>query len=121
MERSDSVRAGQLLARLDPTPLRDAMLQAEAQLAQARAQASNAATKLSRARQAQQAGVAAQQEVDDAALQDESAPAATLQTEDEAESGLSEPEWSAEMQVGAEPEMTAEPAPPEPSQPRPPP
>src|SRR5262249_18366878 len=46
------------------------------QLAQARAQESNAATRLARARQAFAAGVAAQQEVDDAALQAESAKAA---------------------------------------------
>lgn len=72
----DRVREGQVLARLDATPLRDAVRQAEAQLAQARAQASNAATRLSRARQALSAGVAAQQEVDDAALQHESARAA---------------------------------------------
>ncbi len=72
----DRVRAGQTLARLDGTPLRDAVQQAEAQLAQAQAQASNAATKLSRARQAVAAGVAAQQEADDASLQDQSARAA---------------------------------------------
>jgi RND family efflux transporter MFP subunit len=71
----DRVRAGQVLARLDVTPLRDAVLQAEAQLAQAQAQAANAATKLSRARDALAAGVAAQQEVDDARLQNESAHA----------------------------------------------
>jgi membrane fusion protein (multidrug efflux system) len=72
----DQVRAGQALARLDAIPLRDAVQQAEAQLSQARAQASNAATKLSRARQAVTAGVAPQQEADDAALQDQSARAA---------------------------------------------
>ena len=71
----DRVQAGQVLARLDLTPQRDAVLQAEAQLAQARAQQSNAATKLSRAGQALAAGVAAQQEVDDARLQEESARA----------------------------------------------
>jgi RND family efflux transporter MFP subunit len=61
----DAVREGQVLARLDPTPLRDARSQAEAQLAQARAQARNAAAKLSRAEQALKAGVAAAQEVED--------------------------------------------------------
>lgn len=76
VSEGDRVRAGALLARLDPTPLRDALRQAEAQLAQARAQAQNAATRLSRAREAFAAGVAAQQEVDDAALQVQSAQAA---------------------------------------------
>ena len=72
----DRVHAGQTLARLDATPLSDAVQQAEAQLAQAQAQASNAATRLARARQAFAAGVAAQQEVDDAGLQEQSARAA---------------------------------------------
>lgn len=61
----DAVREGQVLARLDPTPLRDARSQAEAQLAQAQAQARNAAAKLARADQALKAGVAAAQEVED--------------------------------------------------------
>ncbi|HEY2031238.1 MAG TPA: efflux RND transporter periplasmic adaptor subunit [Myxococcales bacterium] len=69
----DRVKAGQVLAQLEATPLRDAVAQAEAQLAQARAQAANASAKLSRARQAFDAGVAAGQEVDDAKLADESA------------------------------------------------
>jgi RND family efflux transporter MFP subunit len=77
----DRVREGQVLARLDPTPLRDAVRQAEAQLSQAKAQAANAATRLSRARQAFAAGVAAQQEVDDGGLQDESARAAVRTAE----------------------------------------
>lgn len=77
----DRVGPGQVLARLDATPLRDAVRQAEAQLAQGRAAAANAATRLSRARQAFSAGVAAQQEVDDAALQDESARAAVRTAE----------------------------------------
>jgi membrane fusion protein (multidrug efflux system) len=72
----DRVRAAQVLARLDPTPLRDAVRQAEAQLAQARALEANAAAKLARARQALSEGVAAQQEVEDATLQDESSRAA---------------------------------------------
>jgi RND family efflux transporter MFP subunit len=61
----DAVREGQLLARLESTPLRDAVAQAEAQLAQARAQAVNAQAKLSRAQRALDAGVAAAQEVED--------------------------------------------------------
>jgi RND family efflux transporter MFP subunit len=64
----DKVRKDQPLARLEATPLRDSLAQAEAQLSQARAQAANASTKLSRAVQAFDAGVAAGQEVDDARL-----------------------------------------------------
>ena len=77
----DLVRRGQVLARLDPRPLRDAVAQAEAAVAQARAQARNAATKLERARQAFAAGVAAGQEVDDARLAEESARAAVRTAE----------------------------------------
>ena len=54
----DRVRAGQILARLDLTPLRDAVSQSEAQLAQARAQEANAKARLARAEKALQAGVA---------------------------------------------------------------
>ena len=72
----DRVRAGQTLARLDQTPLRDAAAQAEAQLSQARAQESNARSKLDRAQKAFAAGVAAGQEVDDAKLGDATAAAA---------------------------------------------
>src|SRR4051812_12615640 len=61
----DKVRQGQILARLDATPLRDALAQAEAQLAQARAQEQNATAKLTRAGKALEAGVAAAQEVED--------------------------------------------------------
>ena len=61
----DKVREGQVLARLDGTPLRDQLLQAEAQLAQARAQELNAKQRLDRAGKALQAGVAAAQEVED--------------------------------------------------------
>src|SRR5258706_6325836 len=61
----DKVTEGQLLARLDGTPLRDALSQAEAQLAQARAQETNARAKLTRAEKAFDAGVAAAQEVED--------------------------------------------------------
>ena len=61
----DQVREGQVLARLDGTPLRDQLLQAEAQLSQARAQELNSKQKLERAVKALQAGVAAAQEVED--------------------------------------------------------
>ena len=61
----EPVREGQLLARLEGTPLRDAVAQTEAQLAQARAAESNARARLDRAEKALQAGVAAAQEVED--------------------------------------------------------
>ncbi len=61
----DQVREGQVLARLDATPLRDQLAQAEAQLSQARAQELNAKQKLERAGKALAAGVAAAQEVED--------------------------------------------------------
>ncbi|HEX4386313.1 MAG TPA: efflux RND transporter periplasmic adaptor subunit [Myxococcales bacterium] len=71
----DKVRKDQPLARLEATPLRDALTQAEASLSQARAQAANAGVKLSRAAQAFDAGVAAGQEVDDARLTADSSQA----------------------------------------------
>jgi RND family efflux transporter MFP subunit len=61
----DAVHEGQVLARLDATPLRDALSQAQAQLAQAQAQERNASARLARAEQALKAGVAAAQEVED--------------------------------------------------------
>jgi HlyD family secretion protein len=64
-----AVAQGQLLARVDQTAVRDGVAQAEAALAQARAEETAAATKLERAQRAFQAGVAAGQEVDDARAQ----------------------------------------------------
>jgi membrane fusion protein (multidrug efflux system) len=72
----DRVKPDQLLASLDVTPLRDAVVQAEAQLAQARAQQANAQSRLARAEKAFAAGVAAAQEVDDNRLALASAQAA---------------------------------------------
>ena len=72
----DAVKAGQLLAVLELTPLRDALQQAQAQLSGAKAQEANARIRLDRARQAVTAGVAARQEVDDAELADASAKSA---------------------------------------------
>ena len=72
----DRVKAGQTLARLDPSSLRDAAAQAEAQVSQARAQEQNARAKLERAQKAFSAGVAAGQEVDDAKLGDATSAAA---------------------------------------------
>lgn len=65
----DVVAAGALLARIEPTVFRDVRSQAEAGLAQTRAQTLNADLRLTRARLAFDAGVAAAQEVDDAQAQ----------------------------------------------------
>ena len=72
----DAVKSGQLLARLDPRPLRDAVSQAEAQASQARAQEENARVRLGRSEKAFAAGLAAGQEVDDGKLQLATASAA---------------------------------------------
>ncbi len=74
----DAVTKNQLLARLDPLPLRDAVAQAKAQLAQARAQEANAKGRLERSQKAFEVGVAARQEVDDGKLALESAQASAL-------------------------------------------
>lgn len=79
VSEGDRVKAGQTLARIDPSSLRDAASQAEAQVSQARAQEQNARAKLDRAQKAFSAGVAAGQEVDDARLGDATA-AASLRT-----------------------------------------
>src|SRR5258708_2288772 len=55
----DRVKPDQILASLDITPLRDAVEQVEAQLAQARAQQANAQSRLARAEKALAAGGAA--------------------------------------------------------------
>ena len=65
----DKVKAGQLLARLDPRPLRDAVSQAEAQAQQSHAAEENARVRLDRSQKAFAAGLAAGQEVDDGKLQ----------------------------------------------------
>jgi RND family efflux transporter MFP subunit len=65
----DRVKEGQVLARIEATPFKDALAQAEAQLAQARAQKENDGRKLERAQKLLAAGIAARQEVDDAQAQ----------------------------------------------------
>ena len=69
----DHVTKHQLLARVDPTAVRDGVTQAEANLAQAQSQATATAARLARAESAFKAGVAAGQEVDDARAQDAAA------------------------------------------------
>lgn len=77
----DQVAKGQLLARVDPTLVRDGLSQAEAQLSQARVAAANAVARRERTERAKQAGVAAQQEVDDARAQEAAAVSAARSAE----------------------------------------
>ncbi|HXN42158.1 MAG TPA: efflux RND transporter periplasmic adaptor subunit [Myxococcaceae bacterium] len=65
----DRVEAGQLLAQIETTPLRDGVMQAKAALDQAKAQDVNAAGRWDRTLKLFDAGIAAGQEVDDARSQ----------------------------------------------------
>ncbi len=65
----DGVRRGQVLARLEPTPFRDARAQAEASLQQAEALALNARQHLSRAADLWDAGAGPRKDVEDAEAQ----------------------------------------------------
>jgi RND family efflux transporter MFP subunit len=62
----DSVRAGQVVARIDPQPLEDQVRQATAALAQARAGLDNATLNLARTERLFERGIAAGKEVEDA-------------------------------------------------------
>ncbi|HEY1908692.1 MAG TPA: efflux RND transporter periplasmic adaptor subunit [Myxococcaceae bacterium] len=72
----DPVRKGQILARVDPTPLRDAVRQAEASLSQARAQELNARAHLQRAAELFDAGAGPRKDLEDAEAAQASAQAA---------------------------------------------
>jgi membrane fusion protein, multidrug efflux system len=65
----DSVRRGQVLARLETTPFRDTRAQAEATLQQAQAQAMNARQHLARAADLWDAGAGPAKDVEDAEAQ----------------------------------------------------
>ncbi len=65
----DHVHVGQLLARLEPTPLRDSEVQAAAALRQAQATALNARQHLARAAELWDAGAGPRREVEDAEAQ----------------------------------------------------
>ena len=65
----DRVQRGQVLARLEPTPLRDSKLQAEAALQQAEALAMNARQHLVRAAELWDAGAGPRRDVEDAEAQ----------------------------------------------------
>ncbi len=77
----DRVEAGQLLAQIETTPLRDGVNQARAALAQAKAQNANAAGRWDRTLKLFDAGIAAGQEVDDAMSQSVAARSAVRTSE----------------------------------------
>lgn len=81
VREGDTVTAGQIVARIDDAPLVDAAHQADAALARARAEHQNAQTTLARVRRVFEHGIAARQEVDDAAAKEASAKAAEIETE----------------------------------------
>jgi RND family efflux transporter MFP subunit len=75
VREGDGVKSGQVVARVDDAPLLDAARQSDAALARARAEHENAQTTLARVRDVFERGIAARQEVDDAAAKEASARA----------------------------------------------
>lgn len=75
----DPVRAGQLVAELDPRPLEDQQRQASAALSQARAALENARLNLARTQRLFERGIAAGKEVEDARSQEAAAQSAVEQ------------------------------------------
>jgi RND family efflux transporter MFP subunit len=88
----DAVRAGQILAEIDPRPLEDLQHQAAAAVAQAKAALENAKANLTRTDRLFQRGIAAGKEVEDARSQEVAAQAAV----DQAAAALA----TAERQLG---------------------
>jgi RND family efflux transporter MFP subunit len=88
----DAVRAGQILAEIDPRPLEDLQHQAAAAVAQAKAALENAKANLTRTDRLFQRGIAAGKEVEDARSQEVAAQAAV----DQATAALA----TAERQLG---------------------
>jgi RND family efflux transporter MFP subunit len=80
VREGEAVKAGQVVAQIDPAPLLDQAHGADAALARARAEHKNAETSLVRVQRVFEHGIAARQEVDDAAARAASAQA----SEDEA-------------------------------------
>ncbi|HEY3357636.1 MAG TPA: efflux RND transporter periplasmic adaptor subunit [Polyangia bacterium] len=76
VREGDQVASGQVVARVDPAPLADAARQADATLAKAQAERQNAQTTLARVARVFERGIAARQEVDDAAAKEAAARAA---------------------------------------------
>jgi RND family efflux transporter MFP subunit len=83
VREGDKVSAGQPVAQIDTTPLEDDLSEAQAAVSRARAERENARTTLDRVKRVFDRGVAARQEVDDAAARYASAKAA----EDQAVAG----------------------------------
>jgi membrane fusion protein, multidrug efflux system len=75
----DAVKAGQVVAEIDPRPLQDQLRQATAALSQAKAGLENARLNLERTERLYQRGIAAGKEVEDARSQQAAAQAATEQ------------------------------------------
>jgi multidrug efflux system membrane fusion protein len=77
----DAVRAGQVVARIDPRPLQDQARQASAALSQARAALESAAANLTRTTHLFERGIAAGKEVEEARSQEAAAKAAVEEAE----------------------------------------
>jgi RND family efflux transporter MFP subunit len=93
-QEGDRVAAHQLLALLEPGPLRDLKVQAEAAQAQAQAAAQLAALKQDRAEKAVAAGVAPAQDLDDARASALTAQAALRSAEAALHTAAHQLEWS---------------------------
>ncbi len=83
VREGDKVKAGQVLAEVDPAPLLDQLHEAQAALARTSAERKNADSTLARMQRVFEHGIASRQEVDDAAARAASAKA----SEDEAAAG----------------------------------
>lgn len=81
VREGDAVALGQTVAQVDDAPLLDAAEQADAALARVRAEDQNARTTLVRVRRVFEQGIAARQEVDDAAAKEASAKAALAEAQ----------------------------------------
>jgi RND family efflux transporter MFP subunit len=81
VREGDEVNAGQIVARIDDAALVDAAHQADAARARARAEHDNAQTSLARIQRVFERGIAARQEVDDAAAREASAKATEMEAD----------------------------------------
>jgi membrane fusion protein (multidrug efflux system) len=79
VREGDHVRAGQPIAQIDTTPLQDDAAEAQANVARARAERTNAETTLARVERVVERGIAARQELDDAVARAASAKAGETQ------------------------------------------
>jgi RND family efflux transporter MFP subunit len=81
VREGDPVTAGKVVAKVDDAPLVDAANQADAALARAKAESENAQTTHARVKRVFEHGIAARQEVDDAAAKEAAARAAEAEAE----------------------------------------